>query len=158
MHQQHDYDGEVRRWEYQAGDLVPIHDVTLGWDRGTKLQFPWFGQALITKVLERRLVVAWCKREKPLLVVHVDRLEGLKREAWIVIDQRGCIAVNGGGVEGVQTIPGEKRNLPSWRGWTLWQFRRPNLELGGQGCTERTGTTQREVGGDGPHAQRNTGC
>ena len=35
--------------EYQAGELVWIHDITLERTRGTKLQFPWFGPALITK-------------------------------------------------------------------------------------------------------------
>ena len=30
MHQRHDYDGKVQRREYQAGELVWIHDVTLG--------------------------------------------------------------------------------------------------------------------------------
>ena len=57
LHQRDDYDGKVQRREYQAGDLVWIHDVTLGRDQGTKLQFPWYGPALITKVLDRRRVV-----------------------------------------------------------------------------------------------------
>ena len=36
MHQRHDYDGKVQRREYQAGELVWVHDVTLGRNRGTK--------------------------------------------------------------------------------------------------------------------------
>ena len=32
LHQRHDYDGKAQRQEYQAGELVWIHDVTLGWD------------------------------------------------------------------------------------------------------------------------------
>ena len=57
LHQKHDYDGKVQRREYQAGELVWIHDITLERTRGTKLQFPWFGPALITKVLDRGRVV-----------------------------------------------------------------------------------------------------
>ena len=53
LHQKHDYDGKVQRREYQAGELVWVHDITLERTRGTKLQFPWFGPALITKVLDR---------------------------------------------------------------------------------------------------------
>ena len=53
LHQKHDYDGKVQRQEYQAGELVWIHDITLERTRGTKLQFPWFRPALITKVLDR---------------------------------------------------------------------------------------------------------
>ena len=40
LHQKHDYDGKVQRREYQAGELVWIHDITLERTRGTKLQFP----------------------------------------------------------------------------------------------------------------------
>ena len=39
LHQRHD--GKVQRREYQAGELVWIHDIMLGRHRGTKLQFPW---------------------------------------------------------------------------------------------------------------------
>ena len=53
LHQRQDYHGKVQRREHEAGELVWIHDVTLGWDRGKKLQFPWYGPALITKVLDR---------------------------------------------------------------------------------------------------------
>ena len=48
----HDYDSKVQRQKYQAGDLVWIHDVTLGQKWGTNLQFPWFRPSLITKVLD----------------------------------------------------------------------------------------------------------
>ena len=51
------YNGKVQRLEYQARDLVWLHDVTLGRDQGTKLQIPWYGPPLITKVLNRGLVV-----------------------------------------------------------------------------------------------------
>ena len=94
MHQQHIYDGKVQRREYHTGDLVWIHDV--GRDRGTKLQFPWCGPALITKVLDRGQVVVRHRPEKPLSVVHVDRLEVYKGEAlpaYMVAEKRGCIAV-----------------------------------------------------------------
>ena len=64
LHQKHDYDGKVQRREYQAGELVWIHDITLERTRGTKLQFPWFGPALITKVLDRGRVVVRRKREQ----------------------------------------------------------------------------------------------
>ena len=37
LHQKHDYDSKVQRQEYQAGELVWIHDITLGRNRGTKL-------------------------------------------------------------------------------------------------------------------------
>ena len=40
MQQRHDYDGKDQRQEYQAGDLVWIHDIMLGRDRGMKLLFP----------------------------------------------------------------------------------------------------------------------
>ena len=76
MHQRHDYDGKVQRREYQAGDLVWIHDVTL----------------------ERR------RRDRLLSVVHVDRLEvyiGKVVPAWMVADQRGCMTVMGVGSGGV---------------------------------------------------------
>ena len=73
-----------------------IHDVTLGRDPGKKLQFPWFGPCLITRVLNQGRVVVRRKREKPLSVVHVDRLEVYKEKAvlaWMVAEERGCIAV-----------------------------------------------------------------
>ena len=41
---------EVQRREFQAGELVWIHDITLERTRATKLQFPWFGPVLITIV------------------------------------------------------------------------------------------------------------
>ena len=57
LHQKH---SKVQRREYQAGELVWIHDVMLGRNRGTKLQFPWYGPVLITKLLDRgRVVVRW---------------------------------------------------------------------------------------------------
>ena len=80
LHQKHDYDGKVQRREYQAGELVWIHDITLERTRGTKLQFPWFGPALITKVLDRGR----------------DRLEtyrGTAVPAWMTTEQRECVAV-----------------------------------------------------------------
>ena len=64
--------------------------------RGTKLQFPWFGPALITKVLDRGRVVVRRKRDKPLAVMHVDRLEtyqGTAVPAWMTTEQRECVAV-----------------------------------------------------------------
>ena len=91
LHQKHDYDGKVQRGEYQAGELEWIHDITLERTRGTKLQFPWFGPALITKMLVMRQ-----KRDKPLAVVHVDRLEayrGTAVPAWMTTEQRECVAV-----------------------------------------------------------------
>ena len=96
LHQKHDYDGKVQRREYQAGELVWIHDITLERTHGTKLQFPWFGPVLITKVLDRGRVVVRRKRDKPLTVVHVDRLEayrGTAVPAWMAAEQRGCVAV-----------------------------------------------------------------
>ena len=66
LHQKHDYDGKVQRREYQAGELVWIHDITLERTRGMKLQFPWFGLVLITKVLDRGRVVVRLKRERKL--------------------------------------------------------------------------------------------
>ena len=96
LHQKHDYDGKVQRREYQAGELVWIHDITLERTRGTKLQFPWFGPVLITKVLDRGRVVVRRKRDKPHTVVHVDRLEayrGTAVPAWMTAEQRGCVAV-----------------------------------------------------------------
>ena len=96
LHQKHDYDGKVQRREYQAGELVWIHDITLERTRGTKLQFPWFGPALITKVLDRGRVVVRRKRDKPLVVMHVDRLEtyrGTAVPAWMTTEQRECVAV-----------------------------------------------------------------
>ena len=89
LHQKHDYDGKVQRREYQAGELVWIQDITLERTRGTKLQFPWFGPALITKVLDRGRVVVRRKRDKPLAVMHVDRLETYQGTA----EQRECVAV-----------------------------------------------------------------
>ena len=96
LHQKHDYDGKVQRREYQAGELVWIHDITLERTRGTKLQFPWFGPALITKVLDRGRVVVRRKRDKSLAVMHVDRLEtyrGTAVPAWMTTEQRECVAV-----------------------------------------------------------------
>ena len=87
---------KVQRQEYQAGELVWIHNITFERTRGTKLQFLLFGPVLITKVLDRgRVVVRW-KRDKPLTVVHVDRLEtyrGTAVPAWMTAEQRGCVAV-----------------------------------------------------------------
>ena len=96
LHQKHDYHGKVQRREYQAGGLVWIHDIMLGRNHGTKLQFPWFGPVFITKVLDRGRVVVRRKQDKPLTVVHVDRLEayrGAAVPAWITAEQRGCVAV-----------------------------------------------------------------
>ena len=96
LHQKHDYDGKVQRREYQAGELVWIHDITLERTRGTKLQFPLFGPVLITKVLDRGRVVMRRKRDKPLTVVHVDLLEayrGTAMPAWMTTEQRECVAV-----------------------------------------------------------------
>ena len=96
LHQKHDYDGKVQRQEFQAGELVWVHDITLGRNRGTKLQFPWYGPELITKVLDRGRVVVRRKPSKPLAVVHVDRLEayrGMAVPAWMTTEQRGCVAV-----------------------------------------------------------------
>ena len=66
LHQKHDCDGKVQRREYQAGELVWIHDITLKRTRGTKLQFPGFGPVLITKVLDRGWVVVGRRQDKPL--------------------------------------------------------------------------------------------
>ena len=96
LHQKHEYDGKVQRREYQAGELVWIQDITLERTRGTKLQFPWFGPVLITKVLDRGRVVVRRKRDKPLTVVHVDRLEayrGTAMPAWMTTEQREYVAV-----------------------------------------------------------------
>ena len=96
LHQKHDYDGKVQRREYQAGELVWILDITLEQTRGTKLQFPWFGPELITKVLDRGRVVVRRKRDKPLAVMHVDHLEtyrGTAVPAWMTTEQRECVAV-----------------------------------------------------------------
>ena len=72
LHQKLDYDGKVQRRQFQAMDSR--HNVRQ--TRGTKLQFPWFGPVLITKVLDRGRVVVRQKRDKPLTVVHVDRRRG----------------------------------------------------------------------------------
>ena len=59
----------------------------LGRNQGTKLQFPWHGPVLITKVLDRGRVVVRLKQDKPLTVLHVDRLEayrGKGMQAWMV--------------------------------------------------------------------------
>ena len=96
LHQRRDYDGKVQGREYQAGELVWIHDITLGRNRGTKLQFPWYGPVLITKVLDRGRVIVSRKQDKPLMVVHVDHLEvykGMAVPAWMTTEQRGCVAV-----------------------------------------------------------------
>ena len=66
------------------------------WTRGTKLQFVWFGPVLITKVLDRGRVFVRQKRDKPLTVVHVDRLEayrGMAVPAWMTAERSGCVAV-----------------------------------------------------------------
>ena len=71
--------------------LIWIHDITLGRTRETKLQFPWFGPVLITKVLDRGRVVVRRKQDK-----HVDRLEayrGTAVPACMMAEQRGCVAV-----------------------------------------------------------------
>ena len=73
LHQKHDYDSQVQRREYQAGELVWIHDITLERTRGNEAA--WFGPALIAKVLDRGRVVMCRKRNKLLAVRHVDRLE-----------------------------------------------------------------------------------
>ena len=55
-----------------------------------------FGPALITKVLDRGRVVVRRKRDKPLAVMHVDRLEtyrGTAVPAWMTTEQRECVAV-----------------------------------------------------------------
>ena len=86
----------VQRREYQAGELVWIHDITLEQTRGTKLQFPGFGPVLITKVLDRGRLVVHRKQDKPLTVVHVDRLEayrGTAVPAWMTTEQHECVAV-----------------------------------------------------------------
>ena len=91
LHQKHDYDGKVQSREFQAGELVWIHNIKLERTRATKLQFPWFGPVLITKVLDRGWVVVL-----QLTVVHVDRLEAYRRAAvpaWMTAEQRGCVAV-----------------------------------------------------------------
>ena len=95
-HQRHDYDRKVQRHKYKPGELVWIHDATLGRDRGTKLQLPWYDPALITKVLDRGQVVVRRRREKSLVVVHVDHLEAYRRTAvpeWMAAEQQECIAV-----------------------------------------------------------------
>ena len=95
LHQKH-YDSKVQRREYQAGELVWIHDITQERTQGTKLQFPWFGPALITKVLDRERVYVRRKRYKPLAVMHVDRLEtyrGTAVPAWMTTEQRECVVV-----------------------------------------------------------------
>ena len=51
MHQRFDYEGKVQRQEYQAKDLVWIHDITIGQDRGKKLQFPQLGPTYIPHAL-----------------------------------------------------------------------------------------------------------
>ena len=55
-----------------------------------------YGPALITKVLDRGRVVVRRKRDKPLAVMHVDRLEtyrGTAVPAWMTTEQRECVAV-----------------------------------------------------------------
>ena len=52
--------------------------------------------ALITKVLDRGRVAMRRKREKPLAVMHVDRLEAYRGPAvpaWMTTEQRECVAV-----------------------------------------------------------------
>ena len=96
LHQKHDYDGKVQRREYQAGELVWIHDITLERMGGTKLQFPWFSPVLITKVLDRGRIVVRRKQDKLLTVVHMDCLEayrGTAVPAWMTTEQHECVAV-----------------------------------------------------------------
>ena len=96
LHQRHDYDGKVQRRGYQAGELVWIYDIKLGRNRGAKLQFPWYGLVLITKVLDRGGVVVRQKQDKPLTVIHVDHLEayqGKGVQAWVAAEQHECVAV-----------------------------------------------------------------
>ena len=38
LHQKHDYEGKVQRREYQAGELVWIHDITLEQTRHSSLR------------------------------------------------------------------------------------------------------------------------
>ena len=86
LHQRYDYDGKVQRREYQAGELVWVHDITLGPNRWTKLQFPWYGLVLITKVLDQGRVVIRRKQDKPLTIKHVDRLKAYRGRdvpAWM---------------------------------------------------------------------------
>ena len=96
LHQRHDYDGKVQRREYQVGELVWIHDIMLGRNRGTKLQFPWYGPLLITKVLDRGRVVVRLKQDKLFTVIHVHRLEAYRGKgvpARMASEQRECLAV-----------------------------------------------------------------
>ena len=96
LHQRQDYDGKVQRREYQAGGLVWIHDITLGRNRWMKLQFPWYGPVLITKVLDSGRVVVRLKQNKPLTVIHVDHLEAYRGKgvlAWMAAERRECVAV-----------------------------------------------------------------
>ena len=81
LHQKHDYNGKVQRREYQAGELVWVHDITLGQNRGTKLQFPWYGPVLIMKVLNRGRVVIRRKQGKPFTVIDMDRLKARQGRA-----------------------------------------------------------------------------
>ena len=89
LHQKHDYDGKVQRREYQDRELVWIHDITLGRNRRGKLQFLWYGPVLITKVLDRGCVVVRQKQDKPLWVVHMDRLEAYRGTAEKRMDDGG---------------------------------------------------------------------
>ena len=68
MHQRHHYDDKVQRLEYQAGDLVWIHNIAIDRDSGVNLLFHGFGPALVTKVL------VWPLWEKALSVVHVEKV------------------------------------------------------------------------------------
>ena len=67
-----------------------------GTNDGNEAAVPWFGPVLITKVLDRGRVVVRRKRDKPLTVVHVDRLESYRGTtvlAWMTTEQRECVAV-----------------------------------------------------------------
>ena len=57
LHQKHDYDGNVQRREYQAGELVMDSRHNVGTNTWNEVAVPWFGPALITKVLDRGRVV-----------------------------------------------------------------------------------------------------
>ena len=73
-----------------------VHDITLGPNRGTKLQFPWYGPILITKVLDREREVVRRKQDKLFTVEQVGRREayrGTAGPAWMEAEQRGCVAV-----------------------------------------------------------------
>ena len=67
-----------------------------GMNAGNEAAVPVVRPVLITKVLDRGWVVVRRKRDKPLAVVHVDRLEayrGTAVPAWMTTEQRECVAV-----------------------------------------------------------------